>query len=153
MTLNREEILELCAKDPDAIVTILQRQEEIIERQNQTIAALTERIVQLEARIAELESRLNQNRRNSNRPPSTDGFRRPKSQRKKGERSPGGQKGHKGRTLEWVEVPDLIEVHQGTTCEGCGESLENHEPITTEQRQVHDIPPMKLVVTEHRVEH
>jgi transposase len=153
MTLKREEILELCAKDPDAIVTIIQRQEEIIERQNQTIADLNERIIQLEARIAELESRLNQNSRNSNRPPSTDGFRRPKSQRKKGERPPGGQKGHKGRTLQWVEVPDLIEIHQVTTCEGCGESLENLEPITTEQRQVHDIPPMKIVVTEHRVEH
>lgn len=125
----------------------------IIERQNQTIATLTERIVQLEIRIAELEARLNQNSRNSNRPPSTDGFRRPKSQRKKGERPPGGQKGHKGQTLEWVETPDQVKLHQVTACEGCGESLEHIEPIKIEQRQVHDIPPMKIIVTEHRGEH
>lgn len=125
----------------------------IIEEQNRIIAELREENVQLKARIAELESRLNQNSRNSSKPPSADGFRRPPSQRKKGERSPGGQKGHKGHTLEWVNTPDQVMVHSVSTCEECGACLDRVNPIKVERRQVHDAPPMKVIVTEHQVEH
>jgi transposase len=90
MAINREEILELCRTKPEAIV-------DIIERQDWIIIQLTEKIVQLEARIVELEARLNRNSRNSSQPPSTDGYRRPQSHRKRGENPPGGQKGHKGQ--------------------------------------------------------
>jgi transposase len=79
-----------------------------------------------------------------------DGFRRPKSQRKKGERPPGGQKGHKGQTLAWVETPDQVRVHTVTECEDCGTSLELVEPFKVERRQVHDLPPLKVLVTEHQ---
>ena len=136
-----------------SLLDIIEKQNRIIEEQSRIIVELRTENAQLKARIAELEARLNQNSRNSNRPPSTDVFRRPMSQRNKGERPPGGQKGHKGKTLEWVEVPDRIELHHVTTCEECGAPLENLEPVKTEQRQVHDIPPMRIVVTEHRVEH
>ena len=61
----------------------------------------------LKARIADLESQLNQNSCNSSRPPSMDGFHRPKTSRKKGERPPGGQKGHEGHTLQPVQNPDV----------------------------------------------
>ena len=139
MSLKREEIRMLAQTDLDALITLIEQQ--------------AARIAYLESRIAELEARLNQNSRNSSRPPSTDGFRRPKSQRKKGERSPGGQKGHKGQTLEMVDDPDQVEAHTVSTCEKCGASLEEIEPATVENRQVHDIPPLKIIVTEHRVEH
>ena len=119
---------------------------EIIEEQNKIIA-------QLQKRIQELEAQINQNSRNSSRPPSTDAFTRPQSPRKKGERSVGGQKGHKGQTLEWIENPDQIEVHTVSICKGCGASLDEVEPLIVERRQVHDIPPMKMLVTEHRAEH
>jgi transposase len=115
MAVNREEILELCRTNPEGIVSL-------IEKQDRIITELTERIVQLESRIAELEARLNQNSQNSSKPPSSDGFRRPQSQRRKGERPVGGQKGHKGHTLDWVETPDHIDVHRVSVCEGCGES-------------------------------
>ena len=101
MTVNRGELLELCRTNPEAVV-------DIIEKQDRLITQLTERIVQLEARIAELEARLNRNSRNSSQPPSMDGFRRPQSYRKRGERPPGGQSGHKGKTLAMVENPDTI---------------------------------------------
>ena len=144
MAINREEILELCRTNPEAIV-------DIIERQDRIITQLIEKIVQLEARIAELEAQLNRNSRNSSPPPSTDGYQRPQSPRKRGEKPPGGQKGHKGQTLEIVENPDKIEVHSVQICQGCGASLEDEKPVKVERRQVHDTE-FKVIVTEHRVE-
>lgn len=122
-----------------SLLVIIEKQNRIIEEQSRIIAELREKNAHLKARIAELEARLNQNSRNSNRPPSTDVFSEdPTSQRNKGERPPGGQKGHTGKTLEWVEIPDRIEVHHVTIYEECGASLEDLEPVKTEQRQVHD---------------
>jgi len=107
----------------------------------------------LKARIADLESQLNQNSRNSSRPPSMDGFHRSKTSRKKGERPPGGQKGHEGHTLQPVQNPDVVIVHTASTCSRCGASLEHVDPSVVERRQVFDIPPPRIIVTEHRAEH
>jgi transposase len=145
MAVNREEILDLCRTNPEAIADIIERQDRIINQ-------LTEKIVKLEARITELEARLNRNSRNSSQPPSADGYRRSQSPRKKGEKPPGGQKGHKGQTLEMVENPDKIEVHSVQACKGCGASLEDEKPVKVERRQVHDAE-FKIIVTEHRAEH
>jgi transposase len=145
MAVNREEILDLCRTNPEAIA-------DIIERQDRLIPQFTEKIVQLEVRITELEARLNRNSRNSSQPPSTDGYRRPQSPRKKGEKPPGGQKGHKGQTLEMVENPDKIEVHSMLVCQDCGASLEDEKPVKVERRQVHDAE-FKIIVTEHCAEH
>lgn len=87
----------------------------------------------LKARIANLESQLNQNSRNSSRPPSMDGFHRPKTSRKKGERPPGGQKGHEGHTLQPVQNPDVVIVHTASTCSRCGASLEHVDPSVVER--------------------
>lgn len=145
MAVNREEILELCRTNPESVV-------DIIERQDRIITQLTEKIVQLEARITELEARLNRTSRNSSQPPSMDGFRRPQSPRKKGEKTPGGQTGHKGQTLEMVDNPDRIEVHSVVTCDRCGTSLKGEKPVKVERRQVHDAE-FKILVTEHHAEH
>jgi len=158
--MRREEILEIYNSGPEAVIDLIERKESIIEaqtllieKQSRIISELTAKIEQLEARIAELEARLNQNSRNSSRPPSTDVFIKPKSQRKKGERSVGGQKGHTGHTLEMVENPDEIIVHKVTACKECGASLEEEPVIGVERRQIHEVPPLKIVVTEHRSEH
>jgi transposase len=118
----------------------------IIEEQNKIIA-------ELQKRIQELEAQLKQNSRNSSRPPSTDVYKRPQSQRKKGERGAGGQNGHEGRTLEWVKIPDQVKVHPISECEECGASLEQVKPVKVERRQVHDIPPLTVTVIEHHGEH
>lgn len=90
MAVNREEILDLCRTNPEAIV-------DIIERQDQIIAQLTEKIVQLEARITELEARLNRNSQNSSQPPSMDGYRRPRAHGRKERNHPEGRRDIKAR--------------------------------------------------------
>jgi len=59
--------------------------------------------------ITLMAERLNLNSRNSSKPPSSDPNRE-KKPRKKGDRKPGGQNGHTGRTLEKVDDPDKVEV-------------------------------------------
>jgi hypothetical protein len=101
--LTREEILVIYESGPDAVISVIQRLETIIEEQSI-------RIAELEERVKVLESRLNQNSRNSSRPPSTDfSFKdkpTPKSLRKKSGKKPGGQEGHSGTTLEMVDDPE-----------------------------------------------
>ena len=90
----------------------------------------------------------------SSKPPSSDGLAKPapKSRRTSSGRKPGGQKGHKGHTLQASKKPDTIETHRVGHCEKCGLDLGDKEAQRVEKRQVHDIPPVKLLVTEHRVE-
>ena len=116
------------------------------------VAELRAENAQLKAQIAELTSQLNQNSRNSSRPPSMDGFRRPQTPRKKGKRPSGGQKGHKGHTLCQVSDPDTVIPHTVTDCPQCGASLEHIKPFGKERRQVFDIPPRRIIVTEHCAE-
>ncbi|MCR4308268.1 MAG: DUF6444 domain-containing protein [Candidatus Berkelbacteria bacterium] len=73
----------------------------------------------LKQRGAELEARLNQNSRNSSKPPASDGLAKPKSLRKNGIRKSGGQPGHQGHTLKQVEAPDHIVTIQAAIC-ACG---------------------------------
>jgi transposase len=66
-------------------------------------------------------------------------------------KKPGGQKGHPGATLWWVEEPDRVVVHDPEKCEGCGMDLQEVEPSDGyERRQLIDVPPLALSVTEHR---
>jgi type II secretory pathway component PulJ len=101
--LTREEILAIYEAGPEAVIVVIQRLETIIEKQAMQIA-------ELEERVRVLEFRLNQNSRNSSRPPSTDFFVKekpnPKSLRKKSGKKSGGQDGHPGTTLEKVNDPD-----------------------------------------------
>lgn len=57
----------------------------------------------MKVRITELEARLNNNSRNSSKPPSSDGYKKKPALPKKTKGKQGGQKGHKGRTLQQVE--------------------------------------------------
>ncbi len=107
---------------------------------------------QLESRVQELEIQTNKNSDNSNKPSSSDPFVKPKSRRKKSGKSPGGQKGREGKTLEITANPDYIEKHQVKCCFECGENLENQPVKAIEKRQVYDVPPQKVTVTEHQSE-
>jgi transposase len=72
--------------------------------------------------------------------------------RKKSGRRSGGQKGHQGHTLKMVEQPDHIQVHEASTCSHCATDLQSVEPCGYEKRQVFDVPPMRIEVTEHQAE-
>ena len=117
------------------------------------IKILIDKINHLEARVQELEEQISKDSHNSSKPPSSDGFSKPAAKPKKTKRrKPGGQKGHEGKTLRMVDRADHVIVHGVKSCDKCGRSLRRKEAIGYDKRQVFDIPPIKLEVTEHRAE-
>jgi transposase/uncharacterized coiled-coil protein SlyX len=154
--MPREDILALHEQGADAVVEFVERlfaqladHQEQLRSQQQTIASLT-------ARVEELEDRLAKNSRNSSKPPSSDDplttKPKPKSSRGTSGKKPGGQKGHPGTTLSLVENPEHSVVHTPEECEGCGRVLVDVEASGYERRQVVDVPPLALEVTEHRAQ-
>lgn len=119
----------------------------LILKQSEQISLLTERVKALEEQIAK-------NSRNSSKPPSSDGLKKPqpKSLREKGQRKTGGQTGHKGKTLCMVSEPTEIRRHRLETCPECQHDLSAHTVEKLEKRQVFDIPPVRMQVTEHQAE-
>lgn len=123
-----------------------------VTEKDDLIRALFARVQELMAKVAELEGRLALNSRNSSKPPSTEGYAKPKpkSLRTPGQNPTGGQKGHEGYTLKKAERPDHIVIHTPPTiCDECGSLL--LEATVAETRQVFDLPPTHYEVTEHRV--
>ena len=122
-----------------------------IEAQREQIEAQRGQIAHLEFHVKELESQTKQNSRNSSRPPSSDMYRqKPAFPRAKGGKV-GGKEGHDGGTLEMVPDPDHIVEHREKVCAHCGK-VHFQEPLSVRgRRQVFDIPPPRIEVTEHRV--
>ncbi len=151
--IKREDILAIYEAGPEAVIALINRlyaeQQEIIDQQ-------AARIRDLEEQVKSLNEKLNKNSRNSSKPPSTDNFAHekpnPKSRRIKSGKKAGGQEGHVGTTLTLVDNPDETEVYNVCRCKNCGKDLHNEIAIDYERRQVFDIPPVKMSVTEHRGE-
>ena len=129
-----------------------ERIEQLLQENRELRAALKS----AEQKIQELLAILSQNSRNSNWPSSQDKTRKPKrtkSLRRRSDKKAGGQPGHEGQTLEFSPEPDVIERHRPTICQHCRQAfLPEQPPEGTSRRQVIDLPPLKLLVTEHRVE-
>jgi transposase len=149
---TREQLLELVKTAPEAVVEL------VLMLQDQ-VRMLRSEVGELKQEVKELKECLALNSRNSNKPPGSDGFSKPaatpKSLREKSGRKRGGQPGHPGSTLEQVEKPDRVVIHriQRCRCGACaGVSLETQPVIGYEKRQVFDLPPLVLDVTEHRAE-
>lgn len=143
--MERAEILSVYEQGPEAVVGLVQALFARLEEQQGQIAALGER-------VKELEKSPSSTSRNSSKPPSTDPAPRPKSLRTKSGRKPGGQPGHKGASLKWVETPEHIIKHSPEECRHCGVSLVDVEPLGCRRRQVVDLPELRLEVTEHRAQ-
>ena len=141
--MTREDALAVFRAGPEAVVDLLLAMDARIRA-----------LCAIEERVAELEGMRAKNSRNSSKPPSSDGLAKPapKSLRKPSGRKPGGQLGHQGRTLERVETLDIVELHRVEHCECCGKALGAQAPDHIEKRQMYDLPPIQLVVTEHRAE-
>lgn len=132
-------------KTADELLTVGQR----------NLLELVNYCLTIQERLSALEEQNAQNSQNSSKPPSSDVYQKPqpKSERKKSGKKSGGQPGHKGHTLKPVDNPDHTVVHKITLCPcGCGADLSRRQPIRLERRQVFDLPPQKLEVTEHVVE-
>ena len=118
---------------------------------HQLINDMVSVVERLTLRVKELESQLGQNSRNSNYPSSMDKYKRKAAfPRVKGGKV-GGKEGHDGGTLKMVSAPDIVKRHTPEVCAGCGQ-IHSAEPLTVRaRRQVFDIPPPRIEVTEHQV--
>jgi transposase len=131
---------------------------ELLERLARLEAALSERDARIEVstrRVAELEAAQRKNSRTSSRPPSSDGPAKPppRSRREPTDRAPGRQPGDPGFTLRQVTDPDEVITQVPDACGGCGSSLRRGAVTSVETRQVFDLPPVALRVTEHQIQH
>ena len=137
------DLAALSSDEKDALIRTLFEQIQILH------AMLAEQ----QTLIAELQAKIAKDSHNSNKPPSTDGFRKPpkpKSLRQKSGKKSGGQPGNPGKTLIRVENPAHVVVHAPPTiCDACLAALP--EPIVAETRQVFDLPVIRYEVTEHRI--
>ena len=90
-----------------------------VDSLNATINVQTQLIAQLNQTIQELKEQLNKNSKNSSKPPSSDGFKKPapKSLRKPSGKKAGGQNGHQGTHLAVITAPDKIVKHMPSACE------------------------------------
>ena len=126
----------------------------IIEQLHGRIQELEAELTERDARIRELEAQVAQNSRNSHKPPSTDGYQKPKpkNNRRKSNKQNGGQPNHTGHTLKPVEEPDHVKEHSVHTCSHCQAGLTDVKATGVEKRQVFDLPPVAIEVTEHQAE-
>lgn len=138
-----------------------------IARLEEELAVKARQVHRLELTVRELNKELREARaqareqhlahllkdsQNSSMPPSQDRRKRTRSLRERSGRKAGGQVGHPGTTLEFVEKPDRLVIHTPHSCYLCGASLSGREVASTERRQVHDLPPQKIEVTEHQAQ-
>ncbi|UOA07554.1 DUF6444 domain-containing protein [Methylobacter sp. S3L5C] len=131
---SHEEIQKVFAEGEEAILALFDK----FEAQFKVLA---EQLEIQAAAIKEIQAKAAKNSSNSSKPPSSDGD---------GKKPNGGQPGHKGTTLNPVEIPDEVEVHDKDCCRNCAVSLADVAVLKVEERQVFDIPAMKTIVTAHQ---
>ena len=93
----------------------------VYEQQSKDINSLQDTISSLQATIKELQRQLGLNSQNSSKPPSTDGFKKPrtKSLRQSSGKKVGGQKAHKGSCQKIPHEPDEVKQHYPDKCLTC----------------------------------
>lgn len=123
---------------------------------------LERRVAELEAlvrsqaeEIRELRRQVKQNSSNSSLPPSSDlPHQKPARQKKKSGRRRGAQPGHEPHQRRRVppERVDRVIDHYPERCRHCGDAFTVHRSERRpERRQVIEVPPIRALVTEHRL--
>jgi transposase len=141
---ERSQLEQMDKEELITIILILQQQVQELQRTVAEHAAETQK----------LRDELAKSSRNSGKPPSSDGLKKPRTRslRRKTSRRSGDQKGHQGHALKMVEEPDHIEVREVSECPQCAADLHAIEACELERRQVFDVPPVRIEVTEHQAE-
>lgn len=120
----------------------------LLREENLFLRSEMERINKL---LQEALDKLNKNSNNSSKPPSSD-MVRTKSLRGASNKKVGGQFGHKGNNLPMSNYIDETIIYRATNCTGCGKDISGVGSQKFERRQVYDIPPLRLKITEHKSE-
>jgi transposase len=149
--MTREEILAVLECGPDAGVTLV---EQLLGR----IARLEDEVQELRTELRALQARLHLDSHNSGSPPSRDPEdqrsrrrRRAHSLREATQRPRGGQPGHPGHTLCASDHPAQVVAHYPPHCAHCQTPFAPTAPVAGRvRRQVFDLPPLRLEVTEHQ---
>jgi hypothetical protein len=162
---HQQRIIDAQHERNERLAARLKRVEEKLGRKECEVYQLTRRIGELQAELERVrlaqgevvggEVRLDSH--NSGLPPALDlpgakaanAVRRTRSLRRKTGRHVGGQVGHKGATLHQVEFTERLHIHAPRTCQGCAASLAECAVVGYSRRQVFDLPPAALEVTEH----
>jgi transposase len=144
LEFDRNQLEQLDKEALVAIILMLQEQVSELQHKMDEVAADNQTV----------RTQLAKNSRNSSKPPSSDGLKkpRPRNLRRKTGRRSGGQKGHPGHTLAMVEKPEHVTIHPVSACSHCTTDLQSVNACGRERRQVFDVPPVQVEVTEHQAE-
>ena len=141
------QITDLPQSDP----TWPKSAQEVVSQMSTLILLQSEQLAHQAQKITHLKERLNQNSKNSSKPPSSDRKQKnSRQQRGKSGRKKGGQKGHTGSTRE-LFIPDKVETSspKEPRCECGGEWMAKGE---IERFQVTELPEIKPKVTEYHLQ-
>ena len=129
----------------------LSEAQKIILEQSQQIKKQSEEISRLQSILSQKIVKTTSS--NSHLPPSKDlasTIKRNQSLRERSTRPIGGQKGHKGHTLQMVAHPTQVEDLVSAYCNKCGGSLDSSSKQLVSRRQVFDIPVIEPEIIEYR---
>lgn len=161
--MNRDVELERLRQENLALrqtLAVKDEQMKLLKQESQSLQdALKDTfqaIKQLREQVKALEAKQAKDSHNSHLPPSSDRFgkQKPKNKslRKPSGKKPGGQAGHQGHHLQPFEQVDEVVLHQVQECQQCHCPLDSQLATSIERRQVIDLPPQYLWVTEHQSE-
>ncbi len=162
---RQQYTIDRLLKDVGRLVARVERLKAQLLKQQMVNYQLTRRIQELQVELARHVGQgsevaphgVRRDSHNSGLPPSLDlpgtkaanAVRRTRSLRRKSGKRAGGQAGHKGATLRQVAYPDRLQVHSPRVCRHCHASLAECSVVGRHRRQVFELPPVVLEVTEH----
>src|SRR5258707_15423581 len=107
--MTEEEAKHLRQENAELKEALTQKDRRIGELEGLLMSALL--------RIEELERRLAKDSHNSSKPPSSDGFSRKASPRKKSGKPSGGQRVHQGHAMSQIARPNHVITHRPGHCD------------------------------------